>query len=66
MDVDIPNIGSYNTAHSLGDHKAWPHFNRICVPDTFPVQYLIYWIERNGWTEISLIYDQELFNVEIA
>lgn len=57
----IPIIGCLASSDELSDKSRHPYFSRLIPPDRYQVGAMMQFIQRNGWSYISVIYMKDSF-----
>ncbi|CAG5131948.1 unnamed protein product [Candidula unifasciata] len=57
----IPVIGCLASSDELSDKSRHPYFSRLIPPDKYQVGAMMQFIQRNGWSYISVVYVKDSY-----
>ena len=65
-DAAIPLVGYRSTASVLSDDQMYPHFARVCPPDSLQVKALVEIVLNQGWTNFGIIHCEDAYCTGLA
>ena len=65
-DAAIPLVGYRSTASALSDDQMYPHFARVCPPDSLQVKALVEIVLNQGWTNLGIIHCEDAYCTGLA